>query len=57
MNREKNLPNQGRFISRFSNDFGPLYSYATLNKHPLNSLKVLGILKDETIHPWINSPE
>ncbi|KAL4431853.1 hypothetical protein ABPG74_012665 [Tetrahymena malaccensis] len=36
-----------------------LYSYVTLNKHPLNSLKVLGILKrsDESIIPWLESYE
>ena len=33
------------------------YSYATINKHPLNSLKVLGCLRKEEITPWINSQD
>ena len=35
----------------------PKYSYVTLNKHPLNPLKVLGCLKKEEIQPWLNLPE
>lgn len=33
------------------------YSYVTLNKHPLNPLKVLGCLRKEEIQPWLNIPE
>lgn len=35
----------------------PRYSYVTLNKHPLNPLKVLGCLRKEEIHPWLNHHE
>lgn len=38
-------------------DDQPKYSYVTLNKHPLNPLKVLGCLKKEEIQPWLNIPE
>ena len=57
------LSKNQRFLS--SEDFfqgeGPkLYSYVTLTKHPLNSLKSLGIMRktDEiTIFPWLRSSE
>ena len=41
----------------FGSDEGQYYSYATLNKHPLSSLKILGILKkqDNVIFPWSRS--
>lgn len=38
-------------------DDHPKYSYVTLNKHPLNPLKVLGCLKKEDVQPWLNLPE
>ncbi len=43
----------------FSNDEGQLYSYATLTKHPLNPLKILGQFRkhDESICNWFRSYE
>lgn len=43
----------------YSDQNSQLYSYATLNKHPLNSLKILGIQKksDDTIIPWFRRAE
>ena len=36
-----------------------LYSYVTLNRHPLNPLKTLGIFRksDEIVEPWFRSQE
>ena len=40
-------------------DEGRLYTYATVNKHPLNALKMLGVIKknDDIIYPWFRSSE
>ena len=52
----KNLKNMGEDFYATSNE-RQYYSYVTLNKHPLNPLKILGILKknDDTVYPWFRS--
>ena len=51
----KNIKNMGSENVNFMiSDENQYYSYVSLSKHPLNTLKVLGILNKQTenIIPW-----
>ena len=52
-----------KYQSKFTNLEHPeddkLYSYATLNKHPYNSLKIMGSIRERGSHtsPWFRTYE